>query len=153
MLDFLEARQGMYCIDCITCFSPYYYNVNAVTTTSPQFQLISDCTCPGHSIVYRCTVIGDGGFTRYRGSAFNCSLLGNEILLQHTDYGSGVMKSCNLISARSLRVFGNHYESELTVNITSQEQNGQTVKCAYNSGTTSTEDVIGTLTIRITTGS
>ena len=79
-----------------------------------------------------CIAIGDG-FTRYGGTAFNCPLLGNEILLSHADYNTRtITKTCgyNIISAKSLEVSGNHYKSLLMVNI-SQQLDGRSVNCTY----------------------
>ena len=121
--------------------------------TVPEFKVLTGCTCPGYSITYMCTAIGDG-FTRFEGSAFNCSLTGNEILLSHTEYSiATVRKTCgNYISAKSLGVSGNHYKSLLMINI-SQPLNGLSVNCTYISGTGSTVMPIGSPSIiQITRG-
>jgi hypothetical protein len=102
-----------------------------------------------------CTAIG-AGFTRYDGSAFYCPLSGNETILLHTGYSiSGNMtKSCtDQISARSLTVTNGHYKSQLLISNVSQELNGRSVVCSYINGTTNSVTVIGTILIRITTGS
>ena len=105
-------------------------------------------------MTYMCTVTGSG-FTLWQGSVFNCSGLGNEILLPHSDFNSnsGTIKKCNsgAIVGSSLDEVEDHYSSQLTINVRS-EMNNETVECAYLSGATSTAETIGTSTIRITTG-
>lgn len=101
-----------------------------------------------------CTAIGVSGFTHYDGSAFDCPLSGNEIILLHTDYGRGITKFCSdRISARSLEVTNGHYKSQLLISNISQELNGQSVVCGYSDGTTDSVTIIRTILIRITTGS
>ena len=100
-----------------------------------------------------CTAVGVGGFTRYGGTAFNCELLKNVIILLHTDYDKDITKNCSdRISARSLRVTDGHYKSQLLIRNISQELNGRSVICGYGDGTTDSVTVIGTILIRITTG-
>ena len=44
--------------------------------------VLSDCVCPGHELRLECTYM-NGIATLWRGSAFDCPELNNEILLQH----------------------------------------------------------------------
>ena len=126
--------------------------MNVGSSVSQEFQLTTGCTCPGDSIVYLCTAIGDG-FTHYGGTAFNCPLLRNEVILPHIDYSTGtVTMSCSYISARSLGVSNSQYKSQLTISNISQELNGRSVNCSYSTGATTSAMVIGLLPIQITRG-
>ena len=43
------------------------------------------CICPGETLTYKCTVLGErGGTTVWQGSAFNCT--SRQISLFHSDY-------------------------------------------------------------------
>ena len=94
-----------------------------------------DTVCPGDTLIFTCTVSDtapDGGFTVWSGTAFDCSPA--EIIIPHHEFTTPV-KECNdgAIVARSLRVEGNNYTSQLNVTVTS-EMKGRTIECAFDDG-------------------
>ena len=119
------------------------------------------CLCPGDSLTYQCTVIGEpSGSTVWMGSAFNCTSL--EIQLFHSDYESteGAYGDCGDIVAHSVRTTINttnevnstavtHYTSQVTVPITSGTV-GRTIECVYDDGATAT--LAGREEVNITIG-
>ena len=74
----------------------------------------------------------------WRGTAFDCSNSADQILLRHSQYGSGGTRGdCTggTLAARSLRVEnGNCYVSELEATV-STALNGQSIRCEHNSNT------------------
>ena len=116
-----------------------------------EFKISSDCSCRGYITSFQCDVTGEG-YTVWRGSAFDCQLSGNEILLLHSNFVGGTVRTCNngKIVGRSLGVTNNCYASQLDVNITT-EMEGRTVECVYESGS-SAEVIIGSSLLSITTG-
>ena len=111
-------------------------------------QLLSDvgCHCPGESLTYECTVLGESdGTTVWTGSAFNCT--SRQISLFHSRYGSteGTYGECDDIVGQSVRVNANpidnhsagYYVSQLTVPIRSDIA-GRTIECFYHDGDTVT---------------
>ena len=110
---------------------------------------ISECTCPGHAIIYDCSITGPGT-TVWRGSAFNCT--GNEITLRHSRFESGgTAGECNnrAIVGYSLHKVDNSYTSRLNISVIT-EMNGRSVECIYDNG--SNTSLIGRDVITITTG-
>ena len=101
--------------------------------------------------MYECTAVG-GGFTLWNGSAFHCTLSGNEIFIPHGNNFNHVTKTCNggAIVGQSIRMKNNVYTSRLIVNTTS-ELNGTTVECSQDSRSSSVT-LIGKSVIRMTTG-
>ena len=124
---------------------------NAVEMRNVGFKSVNDCTCPGYITSFQCDVTG-GGYTVWRGSAFDCQSSGNEIFLLHSDFMGSTVITCNdgQIVGRSLEVTNNCYASQLDVNITT-EIVGRTVECVYESGS-SAEVIIGSSLLSITTG-
>lgn len=120
-------------------------------TRNVGFKVVNDCLCPGYTTSYQCNVTGEG-YTIWKGSAFDCILSGNEILLLHINYIGGTVRTCNngQIVGRSLGVTNNCYTSQLDVNITAEIEGG-TVECVYESG--SATEVIGSSLLSLTTGS
>ena len=57
-----------------------------------QLVALSDCVCPGHELRLECTVVGGGAV--WRGSAFDCHVT-NEIILLHFRFISGTSGVCN----------------------------------------------------------
>ena len=92
------------------------------------------------------------GFLIFRGSAFHCSLHGNEIVLSRDNFQNEgyAMKSCSngTISAYVSAIEDGCIVSQLIVNVTS-ELNGLSVECIHYRNT---EAVIGSLTLQVTTG-
>ena len=116
-----------------------------------NFDILYDCTCPGYLSSYKCTVVGDG-FSIWRGTAFDCTLSGNEILLLHSNFIVGTIRTCSngQIVGRSLSQTDDCYTSQLDVNIT-VNLDGSTVECIYESGNSPAVSV-GAAIISITTG-
>ena len=120
------------------------------------------CLCPGDSLTFECTVIGEsGGSTVWRGSVFNC--IGREIALFHAEFESieGAYGECGDIVAMGQSVRsdvnttnGNsaivsHYTSRLTVPSNS-DRVGRTIECYYDDGATAT--LVERETVNITIG-
>ena len=107
--------------------------------------------CPGEVVNYTCTVVDTSGnppigFSVWRGTAFNCPTLPNEISLRHSSFStSGISGTCNngAITAESVGVVDNCYSSRLMVTVT-PALNETTVEC-----TLSGVRVVGSRTILI----
>ena len=102
-------------------------------------------------MTYQCTVFG-GAATVWRGTAFDCSFINNEIVIFHDiNYTSQNPLTCNngAIIGQVVRAENDSYTSQITVQI-SDELNGTTVVCAHDNGTDSIE--IGSAILDITTG-
>ena len=103
------------------------------------------CLCPGESLTYECTVMGEpGGSTVWQGSVFNCT--NHEISLFHSLYETteGAYGECDDIVGQSVRNTTNsdnnsttYYVSQLTVPISSGTE-GRTIECLYDNGETYT---------------
>lgn len=120
-----------------------------------NFFVKESCLCPGatvHNLTYECTTVGRGT-TLWRGTAFNCSAVGNEIALRHNRFTTrdGASDKCNNgnITGRSLRVEGEHYISQIHI-IFTPDLLGRTIECIHNNLTS--YELIGNSTIAITTG-
>ena len=122
--------------------------------------VLSECVCPGRELRLGCTVVG-GFATVWRGTAFDCLGLGNEILLRHTQFELGrATGMCNngMIIARNLnRTFDGFTDSTFTsqliinlplLNTTSNTLDGRTVECTLSDPGGIT--VIGSYTIAVT---
>ena len=68
---------------------------------------------------------------------FDCPDFSNEILLPHNNFGSLVVGECNAgsIVGRSLRVDGNSYTSQLSIEY-SEHLSGKNITCAHDDGLT-----------------
>ena len=97
----------------------------------------AQCACPGDVLTYTCCINGTGN-TLWRGTAFDCISSSNEILLRHSQFGSGgASGDCTggALTARSLGVEnGNCYVSQLNATV-STTFNGQSIQCKHNSNT------------------
>ena len=114
-----------------------------------QLMVVSKCACPGRELRLECTVVG-GANTIWRGTSLDCPDQRNEILLRHSEFGSGEAAGvCNngMIIGRTLnRTFNSSnstYISQLTIQLPLQNGmndtlEGKTVKCIYDNGTTTT---------------
>ena len=103
--------------------------------------LDDDCICPGDTVTYECTVIGDtGGFTLWMGDFFRCSSGNKVIELIHHQFiqGGGIPNAriCNNgnIAGRLIRIENGSYISQLNVTLTSDIV-GRSIECAYDNGT------------------
>ena len=96
---------------------------------------MSGCVCPGDTLTYECTVMGEVA-TIWTGSALHCTSTNNEIVLLHSRFGNGQLNSCRYgaIVASSLSVEDNNYTSQLNVTVT-PDIAGKTIECASDNGT------------------
>ena len=130
----------------------WHHNIVGFAAGSSFISLDSpgSCICPGHTLMFECTVSnGSGGTTVWQGSAFDCAR--NGILLRHSQFESQMaIGVCNngAITGRGVRSLDNAFTSQLNVSITASLQ-GKTVECVYDNGTATT---IGRSSIVITTG-
>ena len=93
--------------------------------------------------------MGEGAIT-WRGTAFECSDAGNEIVLFHSTTAQG---ECNngAIVGRVIRAENNSYTSQLTVTVnTDSEMIGRNISCIHNNGVSA--NVIGSSVLAITRG-
>ena len=110
--------------------------------------MTSDCTCQGfNQIQYECRVVGEGAIT-FRGTAFECSDAGNEIVLFHSTTAQGECNNGAMVG-RVIRTGNNSYTSQLTVTVTT-EMIGRNISCVHDNGVSAY--VIGSSQLAITTG-
>ena len=123
---------------------PFYICIHTdLTSCDNELNQVTNCVCPGYSVVYECSVDGVG-FTLWSGSLFNCSLSGNEIILSHSMFIDGVTKNCNdgNIIGESIQVNFSTYVSQLTILTYRPAFNGRNISCSLdNEGMTT---IIGT---------
>ena len=108
---------------------------------------LSNCTCEGSDQVYECRISGREA-TVWRGTAFNCPVTGNGIILF---YNSEVIeRDCNngAMIGRTIRAENNTFISQLTVSV-SAEMIGMNISC-YHYG--STQILIGSQLLTLTSG-
>ena len=130
-------------------YTDFVAAVNSSNTQSVGLRAVYDCACPGHNVIYECTVSGAGA-TVWRGEAFDCP----DITLYFTNTNSPAgERECNngaitgrLIHAQPEEGF---YTSQLTVNVSS-DTNGTNIECLYDNGATATE--VGSSVLTITEG-
>ena len=102
---------------------------------------LNDCICQGYNVTYECTLVSSGA-TIWKGTAFDCPLINNEITIFHSinNYTSQRPKACNngAIIGHAVNAENDSYNiiSRLTVHV-SDELNGTTVICAHDNGTDS----------------
>ena len=116
----------------------------------------NDHVCPGDTLTYECTVVGDGGgIIVWMGEFFSCPNGKREIELLHSDFTSGQARvyntqTCNdgNVMGRIIRASAENgvFTSQLNVTLTSDTA-GRSIVCAHDNGTTHT---IGSL--NLTTG-
>ena len=124
---------------------------NEARTSNSQFMAINNCICPGYNSLYECTVTG-GIATVWTGTAINCLLADNEIILSHnTNFTSLKAETCNsrAITGRAIKAENETYTSQLSVRV-SPELDGSTIVCAHDTGADTT--VIGSTLLTITQG-
>ena len=125
-----------------------------MTQSLGELLTTNNCTCAGDTVAYSCNVAG-GGFTIWRGTAFDCSASQNSILLRHSSFGSsGTMGTCNngVIAGHSVGVSSDNsiYTSQLKIDLASSPSLvGRTVQCVYRN-TQNVEVTIGSVTIQLT---
>ena len=108
--------------------------------------VLSECTCPGRELRLKCTVVGSGN-TLWKGTAFDCNIPNNEIILPHTQrFGQGDVGICNngMIVGHGLnRTFdglNSMFTSQLVIhlpllNATNSSLDGRNIECIYDNGT------------------
>ena len=88
----------------------------------------------------------------WKGSAFNCTMSDNEIVLLHSRFEQDVRthKTCNngTITGEAIKVEERYYTSQLHVTV-GLDMIGESIECANDDGVTMP---IGSSTIAITTG-
>ena len=116
--------------------------------------LLNGCICAGHEVIYQCTVCGQGA-TEWTGSLFDC--VGGSIILRHNRFGSGsVGGECNngAVIASSIGTSTINcslcFISQLSFSA-SYDKNNKTISCVHIDDTSS-ETVVDTITVVITTG-
>ena len=110
---------------------------------------ITECICPGHELIYQCTVCGEG-VTVWTGSLFNCT--SNNIILSHRLFEDefGTTRECNngAVTAHSVGVLRENdtdcYISQLVIS-KNTDINNKTVTCLRSAG--GNETVIDTKTV------
>ena len=134
---------------------PLNFIIGLAARNGPELYVYnpSDCTCPGQSITYECSVI-DGLFTVWNGSitAGNCT-----ITLIHSHFEAGTAHGfCNTssnsrVTARGVGVENNNcYISQLTV-LATPDLDGRTIECCIEYSPTNVTH-IGTKTLTLTRG-
>ena len=108
---------------------------------------MEEFVCPGQSLTYECTVIGElGGLTAWDGSLFDTYCTSHEISLFHTNFDSteGSIGECGEIMARSVRVNINetgrnnsigYFVSQVSIPVSSNTS-GKNIECQYDNGNT-----------------
>ena len=97
---------------------------------------MNGCVCPGDTLIYECTAMGVSASTIWTGSALDCVLSNDDIVLLHRRFlYSGSSGTCNngAIVARGLSIEGNNYTSQLSVIVT-PDTAGKTIVCASDNG-------------------
>ena len=108
---------------------------------------MEECICPGQSLTYECTVMGElEGMTVWSGSVFDNYCISCEISLFHRNFDSteGSFGECGEIMGRSLRVNINETDgfnsvgylvSQVNVPVSSNTA-GKNIECQYDDGNT-----------------
>ena len=113
----------------------YLIATGAILEVVPGCEGVSECICPGDTVIYRCTVQGNAnGATIWTGTAFSGCLQDTAILSHNLfELTGGSTATCNNgdIVGQSLGVQGNNYTSQLNVTIT-PDTAGKTITCAYD---------------------
>ena len=108
---------------------------------------MEECVCPGQSLTYECTVMGElGGQSVWRGSVFDDYCISDEISLFHGNFDSteGSFGACGEIMGRSLSASINetdgfnsvgYFVSQVSVPVSSNTA-GKNIRCQYDNGNT-----------------
>ena len=88
------------------------------------------CACVGDRLIYNCSVMG-GTSTLWRGTAFDCFMVGSEIILRHSQFASnqafGICNNGDIVG-HGLAVENKCYTSQLNLTV-GKNFNNKTVKC------------------------
>ena len=124
-----------------------------VHSTYPIIHVIESprtrCACPGENLIFTCTTFG-GTRTVWRGTAFNCPNIGNQIILRHTNSSQSFQCNGGSIEGHLLSINGDHYTSQLNVTVVNGINN-KTVLCTHTSDT-AVSAIIGKATIFVISG-
>ena len=107
-----------------------------VTGTLEQSKLVltKGCACPGGTLTYECSIVGDqGGATIWFGSAFNCA--SNESVLFHNCFtDAGTVDECNngAIVVQSLSANARQYITSRFNIIVTHGIAGKTIMCIHD---------------------
>ena len=118
--------------------SMFYLSLHTILTSannSLHCDYHANCVlCPEDVLVlnFVCSV-SDGAATIWRGSFFKCPNGDNEIVLRHSTFNDGVIKTCNngAVAAYSTEVTNNSYTSQLNVTVCPEMHNGS-VECIHD---------------------
>jgi predicted RNA-binding Zn-ribbon protein involved in translation (DUF1610 family) len=102
-------------------------------------------------LIFTCTTQG-GTRTDWRGTAFDCPNIGNQIILRHNNFNSSESVQCSAgsIVGRPLNAIGDCYTSQLIVTVVAG-LNNKTVQCTHTSDT-AVSALIGSVTILTPSG-
>ena len=108
-----------------------------------------NCLCPDDVLAFVCSV-SIGVATVWTGSFFNCPNFGNQIVLRHSRFESGVSGACNdgEVIAYSIEATNDSYTSQVNVTVSPEMQNG-TVECIQDGPGTNVTSV-GTCPFKLT---
>ena len=120
-----------------------------LSSKNSELVITNDCTCLGCNQIYECQVLGEGA-TFWKGTAFDCLVTNNEIILFHS-INSTSQRECNngAVTGHLIHADNNLYTSQLTVRVSS-EMIGRSISCIHDSG--GATNAIGSSLLNITTG-
>ena len=80
-----------------------------LSSKNSELVITNDCTCLGCNQIYECQVLGEGA-TFWKGTAFDCLVTNNEIILFHS-INSTSQRECNngAVTGRLIHADNNFY--------------------------------------------
>jgi hypothetical protein len=87
-----------------------------------------DCACPEDQLVYECSVQG-GVATVWQGSAFDCGLASDNIILRHSRSNSVGVCNNGRLMAQIVEAFNGTFTSQLNITVI-EDMNNKTIECA-----------------------
>ena len=114
----------------IFLLSLYWYTSHLISAKdSLHCNYHGNCICPESALTFICSA-SDGIATVWRGSIFNCPNSGNEIILRHSTFDHGIIRTCNdrAVVAFGTEVTNSSYTSQLNVTVSPEMHNG-TIEC------------------------
>ena len=124
-----------------------HYTDLASGTSTNEFSEVSNCICPGYSVQYECSINGNG-FTLWNGTAFDCPLSGDEIILSHAKFSDGpVVRDCNDGNIVASIIQSSPFISRLNVSAFNSSLSGRTIQCVHDNTQTGNQLLIGTSTL------
>ena len=111
----------------------------------------TQCVCAGDNLIFNCSIMG-GTATLWRGTAFDCPLVGSEISLRHrlfvSNQGFGICNNGDIIG-RSVSAVNDCYTSQLNATVR-ESFNNKTVQCAFISSVGS--NIVGESLLSVVSG-